>query len=334
MADPYFQGQTIDDVMYRVFDAILSDGEHITPSKGRAAELRGVLLEITDPRARLSRTETRGKPFSCLGELCWYLAGSNDVEFISYYIPDYHRFADENVIFGAYGPRLFDWNGLNQVANVTNLLKAKGDSRQAVIQIFDARDIVEKPKSGQQHKDIPCTCTLQFLLRNEKLHMFTSMRSNDAYLGMPHDIFAFTMLQEIVATSLSVELGTYKHAIGSVHIYDDHRDDANRYLQEGFQSTTPMPPMPGGDPWPAIGSLLAAESSLRETGSFADAVPAELNPYWGDLIRLLHIFRRFKDGDLDTITRLRDEMSSDVYRTFINQRLMRRQAQGGTSRGR
>lgn len=317
VADAYFQGQTIDDVMRRVFQVILSDGEHISPSKGEATELRGVLLEITDPRARLSRTETRGKPFSCLGELCWYLAESNDLGFISYYLPDYDRYADGNTIFGAYGPRLFNWNGLDQVRNVTNLLKAKRDSRQAVIQLFDAGDIVEK------HNDVPCTCALQFLLRSEKLQMFTCMRSNDAYLGMPHDIFSFTMLQEIVARSLSVELGTYKHAVGSLHIYDRDLEDAKQYLQEGWQSTTSMPPMPEGDPWPAIKSLLEAESALRVAGSLAGMALAELDPYWEDLIRLLCVLRCSKDGKVDRIQTLRDEMCSDVYRPFIEQRLNR-----------
>ncbi len=317
MADAYFQGKTIDDVMRQVYKAILSNGEHITPSKGGAAELRGVLLEIANPRARLSRTETRGKPLSCLGELCWYLAESDDLDFISYYIPDYHQFADGDTIFGAYGPRLFNWKGLDQMRNVIDLLRAKRDSRQAVIQLFDAGDIVEK------HNDVPCTCTLQFLRRSEKLHMFACMRSNDAYLGMPHDIFSFTMLQEVIARSLSIELGTYKHAVGSLHIYDRHIEDAKKYREEGWQSSISMPLMPEGDPWPAIKSLLEAECALREAGSLAGIALTKLDPYWEDLIRLLCVFRCWKDGRDDSIRTLRDEMHSDVYGPFIEQRLNR-----------
>jgi thymidylate synthase len=37
--------------------------------------------------------------------------------------------------------------------------------------------------------------------------MVTTMRSNDAYLGLPHDVFCFTMLQEIIARSLGREIG-------------------------------------------------------------------------------------------------------------------------------
>lgn len=148
--------------MRKVVKATLSDGEPITATKGPTVELTGVLLELTNPLARMSRTETRGKPFSCLSELCWYLAKTNDLGFISYYIPDYKNYADGKVIFGGYGPRIFDWKGQNQLANVAKILKKKESSRQAVIQLFDATDLVE------QHKDIPCTGTMQFMIRNGK----------------------------------------------------------------------------------------------------------------------------------------------------------------------
>ncbi len=314
MADPYFTGATLDDVMHHVFKSVLSDGDRITPTKGPAIELRGVLLEITNPRARLSRTETRGKPFSCLGELCWYLARSDQLDFIAYYIPDYDKYADGATIFGAYGPRLFDHGGIDQVTSIIKLLQRKPDSRQAVIQLFEASDIRE------DHKDIPCTNTLQFLLRDGKLHMITSMRSNDAYIGMPHDIFAFTMLQEVVARSLSADIGSYKHVVGSLHVYADKIDQAKQYLAEGWQSTTPMPPMPAADPWSAIGFLMAAESSLRLTGRLP-AFPSTIDDYWGDLIRLLQILRCSKDGDAAAIEGLRSRMGSQVYDTFIQQRL-------------
>src|SRR5207245_2696775 len=159
-------------------------------------------------------------------------------------------------------PSLFNGRGLNQLEKVTDVLRRKRDSRQAVIQLFDGYDIVE------EHGDVPCTCTLQFMLRQDKLHMFTNMRSNDAFVGLPHDFFCFTMLQEIVARTLSTELGTYKHAVGSLHLYDVNIEAAQQFLDEGWQSTeAPMPPMPKGDPWPAIDLLLKAESSIRATGA-------------------------------------------------------------------
>jgi thymidylate synthase len=315
MAVPYFTGQTLDDIMHDVIEAIILRGDQISPTKGSAKELVGILIELTNPRARLSRTETRGKPFSCLGEFCWYLAKTNDLRFIAYYLPEYKQSADGDIIFGGYGPRLFSYRGHNQVANVINLLKRKPDSRQAVIQLFDAGDIAEV------RKDIPCTCTLQFMIRQGALHLFTYMRSNDVFRGLPHDVFCFTLLQEIVARTLSAELGTYKHAVGSLHLYDTNREMAEKFLDEGWQSTISMPAMPTGNPWPALDFLRDAELAIRTRGVHSLAGLEILDHYWADLIRLLQVFRLYKDKDANKVKELRDKMSSNIYYPFIDQRL-------------
>ena len=216
---------TIDDTMRRALEELLLRGESITPSKGNCRELRGVLLELTNPRARLSRSESRGNAFSSLGELCWYLSGSSDIKFIEYYIPSYRKFAENGILHGAYGPRLLKMRGvINQINNVISILKRKRSSRRAIMQLFNAEDVIE------EHKDIPCTCTFQFLIRSDHLEMITNMRSNDAYVGLPHDVFCFTMIQEIVARHLDVEPGVYRHIVGSLHLYDCNVDGARKVL--------------------------------------------------------------------------------------------------------
>ena len=320
MAFSFYSGETLDDVMRCVLERIQLEGEDIHPTKGPAKELSGVLLEITNPLARISRTETKGKPFSCLGELCWYLAQTKDLSFIAYYLPAYKAYAEGQEIYGGYGPRLFDWNGLNQFATVADMLRRKPDSRQAVIQLFDAHDIL------QFHKDIPCTCTMQFMVRGNQLHMITYMRSNDAFVGMPHDIFCFTMLQEIMARTLSVELGQYKHMVGSLHLYNESMNNAQQFLDEGWQSTTTlMRPMPEGDPGPAIKSVLSAEHSIRTGQGFNLELLENLYPYWADIVRLLLIFRSSKDRDAEAIQELRSQMSSSAFDQFIDGRIRRLQ---------
>jgi thymidylate synthase len=313
MARTHFAENTLDDVMHSVINEINVRGEGIEPRKGPANEITGVLLEISDPRARLSRTETRGRIFSALGELCWYLAGSNEVGFISYYIHVYEKFAEGGKIFGGYGPRLFSWKSVDQVANVIKILKKRRDSRNAVIQLFDALDIAE------EHRDVPCTCTLQFMLRQGKLHLLVNMRSNDAYLGLPHDAFCFTMLQEIVARSVSAELGVYKHAVGSLHLYGDDRGPAERFLKEGYQLTRPvMPPMPVGDPKPAIDLLLRFESAIRNGEVVDETQVGQIDPYWADLIRLLQVYRASCDKDLGRVRAIRERMSCTAYMPYID----------------
>ena len=50
--------------------------------------------------------------------------------------------------------------------------------------------------------------------------MTTYMRSNDLWMGFPYDVFQFTCLQTLLAMELDVELGTYTHVAGSLHLYE------------------------------------------------------------------------------------------------------------------
>jgi thymidylate synthase len=321
MSYPYFAAETLDDVMYDIFKDLLGNGGSIKPSKGRALERTGVLIEIRNPRSRLNRTETRGRVFSAFAELCWYLSGSDDPAFIGHYIPRYTELADNGRLHGAYGPRLLKWRGeIDQLAQVTAILKTKTDSRQAVIQLFDAADLTAP------HKDVPCTCSLQFFKRTGRLDLVTYMRSNDAFLGFPHDVFAFTMLQELIATYLSLELGSYKHVVGSLHLYDTDAKRAQEFINEGYQPTNqPMQSMPTGNPHGPLAVLLEAESILREGGDWLDSRTAKLPSYWADLVRLFQIYAytRPENRQLQVAKTLRDQMASLIYLPAINQRLGR-----------
>src|SRR5689334_5023167 len=86
--EAHISKETVDDLMRKVVESIHSSGSRIGASKGWCTEVTGILLELSNPLARLSRTETRGKLFSPLGELCWYLAQSKQSDFIKYYLPN------------------------------------------------------------------------------------------------------------------------------------------------------------------------------------------------------------------------------------------------------
>jgi len=301
---------TADDLLNVVITTLLNAGEPTYPTKGEALEVFGARLELTDPRARLSRTESRGRLFSALGELCWYLAGTSDAEFITYYLSAYAELAEGGVIHGGYGPRLFGLHGIDQVAYVCERLRSNAWSRKAVVQLFDCTDVAE------HHKDVPCTCTLQFLLRRDRVHLVTYMRSNDAHRGLPHDLFAFTMLQELVARTVGADLGTYVHCVGSLHLYLANVADAERYLNEGWQTPSTMPEMPDGDPWPAVTELLNVERLLRVEGD-PGGVAYSASPYWGDLQRLLAVFALTRRGQRDAVEDLRQAMSTRVYDSLI-----------------
>lgn len=319
----YLKAATLDDLLAKVFEKLLKSKVRLRATKGDNVEISGVVLELTQPRARLSRTEVKGTIFSCLGEFLWYVSCSNSSEQMEYYLSRYREFAEEDgTIWGAYGPRIFGGER-SQYEIVLQTLRDKPTSRQAVIQLFDRQDI------EAAHKDVPCTCTLQFLQREGVLNLVVHMRSNDAYWGLPHDVFAFTMIQEIVANELGYKMGSYKHLVGSLHLYDSSREDVASFLEEGVQPTSAMPSMSHGRQWPDINVVFAQEAQLRSRGpegvDGALEAASSLSPFWADMVRLLAIYALTKGSQgeperLRQVVRLQNEMSSPYYRTYIRRR--------------
>lgn len=320
----------IDELMQAVFKRLLSGNREnfrVESRKGKSTEIFGALLELSNPRARLSRSRGRSPVFSALGELVWYLAASNSLDFIEHYIVGYREFSDDGItLSGAYGPRIFsprrwDLPRDDEWQRVIDTLRARSGSRNAVIQLFSNQD------AELQSNDIPCTCVIQFLVRRKKLQMYVHMRSNDAFLGLPHDIFSFTMLQEIAARELGVELGAYKHSAASLHLYDDTEDrrprmGAQQYVDEGLHDVVAMPAMPDGDPWPSIKELVLAEELIR---SGKGDLQSTLDPYWSDLITLLKIhFVAKREAPAADMAELLRAVASPAYRAYILDRIAKR----------
>lgn len=321
----YFEADTLDDLLSDVYRALCEETAELSASRGSFVELTGCMLVLNNPRSRLSRSDNRGKLFSALAELLWYLTKENRLEFMEYYLKGIYteESDDGESVRSAYGERLFGFNNINQVDNVIGLLlKGGGTSRRAVIQLFDASDI------SKQYKSIPCTCTLQFIARDKKLHMLVNMRSNDAFRGLPHDIFSFTMLQEIIARTVGLDVGIYKHCVGSLHLYTNAEEgpsDKERvlsYLNEGYFRAVPMTPMPIGDPWPAIQQLMQFEQRVRVKG---ESQPDDLlgSDYWDDLCRLLLFYYHYKNaklGDSDHLAKceeIKAQMNSKAFDIFL-----------------
>ncbi len=312
-----FTGDSLDAVLYRLYRVLGNAGQQNVGSRGATRELIGVALRIFKPRARLSISENRGKPFSALGELLWYLSGSDTLQFIEPYVSRYKDDAVGGILEGAYGPRFLDLReGINQFDSIHKLLKEKPGSRRAVIQLFNAEDI------ATTHQEIPCTTTMQFHLRNGVLHMSVTMRSNDAYWGLPHDVFCFTMIQEMMARRLGAEMGEYYQYVGSMHVYEKHLNQMNEYVDEGFQQTREMPPMSEGNPFDLVGRLLEIEGRLR-AGQAISAAEEINDPYWADIVRLLQAFwaRKWAPDHSARLMELKAELACETYGPYLEGRL-------------
>lgn len=202
------------DEWYKVLDAQAKSGCDQTSRDGDVVgEIIGAVTVIEDPTRGIVQSDIRKMPIRyAVGELMWYLSGSNKVSAISKYSEVWEGLSDDGEsVNSAYGHRIFHQFGFDQWEYVKKLLRADPMSRQAVIHI--------KTPDQKPTKDMPCTVSLQFFIRNNKLYMITNMRSNDIWMGFPYDVFSFTALQVKMAMELGVDIGTYTHIAGSLHLY-------------------------------------------------------------------------------------------------------------------
>ena len=262
----------------------LSELKYAAESKPRGMKIKeclGVSFTIQNPRDRITSNSVRkvSMPFAA-GEFLWYLRGSDRLDIIEYYSKIYPNFSDDNTsVNGAYGKRIFDKEA-SQWEQVKKILSNDPDSRQAVISIYQPRDLFISSR------DIPCTCVLQYFIRDGKLNAITYMRSNDIYLGMPYDIFSFTMLQEMLAVELNVELGTYTHMVGSLHIYEKNFDLFENIARETILISCSMPKMTkDAISDEQIALLLETENSLRNNEMCKST--ESLNEYWQPFVNIL-----------------------------------------------
>ena len=151
----------------------------------------------------------------------WYLTGLPNVKMLGEIygkVPKiWQRMADEEgYVNSNYG---YQWergdSHTSQLDNVISLLRNNPNTRQAVISIYDG-------KEHQDYKlDTPCTYAIQFTILNNKLNMCVTMRSNDLWYGFCNDQYCFSMLQQLVADKLDIQVGTYYHFAHNLHLYNN-----------------------------------------------------------------------------------------------------------------
>lgn len=168
----------------------------------------------------------------------WHiLDGRNDVESIKDYSKAISTFSDNGLFFfGSYGLRV-----LEQISYIVDILEQDRDTRQAVLTIWRPN-----PRTS---KDIPCTVSIQWLIRNNKIYCIDNMRSSDIWLGVPYDIPNFSMITGFIMLMLrergidNLELGDIYLNAGSQHLYEENFDKAlnllNNYTEFDYQPFNP-----------------------------------------------------------------------------------------------
>jgi thymidylate synthase len=199
---------------------------------------RGQLKEIIDlgvtfkdipgPIFFSSRIQPQEDICYVAAQLCWYAKGRQRLDGVETYRPKmWKRMTDSLAtrqtdvdprldLNSNYGEYVFKEGQLDLA--ITRLHKDPM-TRQAVILLNRPSVLISDTQ------DHVCTTSLQFLIRDGKLHCIATMRSNELWDGFRYDVAFFTFLMDYVRAELSAKgrtgivLGDYIHNVGSFHCY-------------------------------------------------------------------------------------------------------------------
>ena len=224
-------GKTATDEWVDLLFAIRNFGQS---SKPRGLRIKELLCKTTqiDMRFPVVAAKIRkiGYKFAA-AEAFNILTGRSDVASIAQYSPHISSFSNDGQHFdGHYGPMV-----VQQLRYVVDSLVKDPDSRQGAMSIW-------RP-NPRDSRDVSCTLMLQWLIRDRQLICVDTMRSSDAWLGWPYDIFSFSMLSAYILLLLRarglgaferLELGSLFLTAGSSHLYVDPRADGSLNIPYGL----------------------------------------------------------------------------------------------------
>lgn len=243
------QFETFSDA-YRYYAKALLDAPTAISRGFETRELVSEHFEIRNPSSIPTLKGTRKRYLAA--EILWYAAGSYNIDWIYAYSSFWRRICNaDHMIYSNYGHRIF--RDLRSFFVAAEMLRLDIGSRQAICHINTPDSL------HASNKDIPCTLNLQFIIRDNKLHLITNMRSNDIWKGTTYDIPTFfifqqTMLQQLRDVYPTLQLGSYFHHAGSLHVYatdysaladlDDDFYDSTKFLLKTPLITSDGTPTP------------------------------------------------------------------------------------------
>ncbi|WP_351234400.1 thymidylate synthase [Streptomyces sp. NPDC002133] len=308
------------------------------PRGNTARECIGLSFQIANPRERLPYLAARKiNPVFHFAEALWYMAGRTDLDMIGHYASRMRLSSRDGttIVGSAYGSRIFNPVGTDTMSpfdRVISLLRNEADSKRGLMPIFTADEL-----ALDNNPDMSCVVALHLLARRAQLHMVCYMRANDCDRGLLSDVFSFTMIQELAAVQLGLDVGTYTHHIGSAHIGDRDYDRVRRILAEASTRPEPVqhafPAMPADTSLATIGDLLMHEERLRNNK--AQYTPDDIAglgfaPYWQQVLLLFEAYRQIRYCEADPVDKRVQNALAPGLRWLMARRWPARISEGST----
>jgi thymidylate synthase len=299
---------TFHEAYVAVLDHVSTTFQYRNAPRGNDSRERlGLSFQVDHPRERFPLIAARKvNPVFHFAETLWYLGARNDVETIAYYSPIAAQDSPDGQTLNGYGTRMFQPTraaGPSSFDRVLELIRTEADSKRGVLPVFEA-DELATPDGPQ---NVSCLVALHLLAREGRLHMVCYMRANEVYRGLLGDVFAFTMIHELAAIHLGLELGSYIHHIGSAHINEPDVPQARRVIAEaaaGVPERFAFPAMPEDTTLGTVATVLEHEAALRRNQVQyrpGDIASLGLTPYWQQAVLLFEVHRQLvhEQGPID-----------------------------------
>lgn len=233
--------------------ALMETADEVGSRNGRTREMTHVSITLGKPtRREVLVPERRVNLAAQIAESAWVLAGRNDIEWLAHYLPRAHDFSDDGKTWrGGYGPRLRSWpvrdgenvSVVDQLAYVVETLRDQPLSRQAVVSLWDPQ------VDTNPGLDRPCNDLLIFTNRLGYLDLHVTLRSNDLFWGWSGiNAFEWSVLQEVVAKLLGVNVGKLHFSTASLHVYDKHWPRSRKIVEAEPIDTAGLEPSPSFNP--------------------------------------------------------------------------------------
>ncbi len=116
--------------------------------------------------------------------------------------------------------------GIDQIAVVVESIKKSPESRRHIVSAWNPAEIDEMAKAGLP----PCHCLFQFDVTDGRLSCQMYQRSADLFLGVPFNIASYALLTIMIAQVCGLKVGEFVHTFGSMHLYQNHLDQARLQL--------------------------------------------------------------------------------------------------------
>jgi len=207
--EPIFKltGNTISEVWLKILDVVMKYGdEKETEYNIKTKEVIGVTAVISG--------DEEGNKF----------LDPSDIQ--NYYNTVFSAIKPKGIDY-TYGERLFSFDDIDQIENVTDMLKKTPHTRRATAITWDV-------SKDMKSENPPCLTQIMWNVKDDKLYQTCVFRSHDMFGAWMLNAFAMRKLQNNIADKIGRKPGHLVILSNSAHIYSNNFKKAEEIVHDNY----------------------------------------------------------------------------------------------------